>query len=180
MPRQPGQDRPLDGPVLQKTGASNPSSMNCGSSLPALAMVWASTLAACFRPRRSSVVCSARWCSQRTEAPSGARCWGCRPMDCTRDSRADDLVRTSYGLKPRAVPLLPRGLTTGACPPMRYLRRVTLHGLARRHCGDANRAAKVAEGVDSARALLHSPPFAYNFTGPPESFGSAACAASLA
>jgi len=48
-----------------------------GSSAPVLASVRAMTLAACCCTRRYSVVCSGRWRSWWTGAPSGAR-WGCR------------------------------------------------------------------------------------------------------
>ena len=44
-------------------------------------------------PQRYSVVCSGRWRSQWTGAPSGTR-RGCRLMACTRGSRACDLGRS--------------------------------------------------------------------------------------
>ena len=77
----------------RSTEASNSSFTNCGSSAPAAASACSKQVAACCCTKRYSVVCSGRWHSQRTGAPSGSR-QGCRLTACTRSSRGFDLRRT--------------------------------------------------------------------------------------
>jgi hypothetical protein len=73
--------------------------MNRGSSAPVLASVWAMKLAACGCTGRYSVVCSGRFRSSWSGAPSGAL-WGSRPTACTRGSRGGELGRSqaAHGL----------------------------------------------------------------------------------
>ena len=57
-----------------------------------LASVWAMKLVACSCTRRYSAVCSRRWRSYRSGAPSCAH-WGCRPMACKMGSRRGEPAR---------------------------------------------------------------------------------------
>lgn len=124
--------------------ASNSPLTNCGRSAPAAASACSKKMAACCCARRYSVVCSGRWRSQWSGAPSGALIPGLgrRPMACTRGSRGG----VSDGLKPRAQPQSPCVPPTCVCSLLRGHLRGPLCSRDRPLRGDEFVTANVAEG----------------------------------
>lgn len=101
-----------------------------------------------------SVVCSGRWRSQRTGAPSGAR-WGCRPMACAMGSRRGEPARSQAVLLATiAQRVARRCVRSVAGPPS----GVSLRSDRRLQGGDFE-GADVGSGSDRAGQVRKERPF---------------------